>query len=83
LQVVRVIEPALQKFYQSLSDEQKERLNLLDAQNLGAAENPDPAQLCSSGPQLAKLPIAEASRPRAPTGRCSGDESQGAGRGIR
>jgi hypothetical protein len=53
LQAVRAIEPALQLFYQSLSDEQKERFNALDTQNTGTGENqkPDTAQLCSVGPQ--------------------------------
>ena len=60
LQAVRVIDPALQKFYRSLSDEQKERLNSLDAKILGTEENqqPDPAQLCSGGAQASNLPIA-------------------------
>jgi hypothetical protein len=51
LQAVRAIEPALQQFYQSLSDEQKERFNALDTQNTGTGENqkPDPAQPCSAG----------------------------------
>jgi hypothetical protein len=53
LQAVRAIEPALQQFYQSLSDEQKERFNALDTQNTGTGENqkPDAAQLCSAGAQ--------------------------------
>ncbi len=59
LQAVRVIDPALQKLYRSLSDEQKERLNALDAENLATAENrqPDPAQLCGGEAQAANLPI--------------------------
>jgi hypothetical protein len=59
LQAVRVIDPALQKFYRSLSDEQKERLNAVDSENLATAENrqPDPVQLCSGGAQAANLPI--------------------------
>jgi hypothetical protein len=59
LRAVRVIDPALQRFYLSLSDEQKERLNTLDAQRVASAENrqPDPAQLCSGEAQAANLPI--------------------------
>jgi LTXXQ motif family protein len=59
LQAVRVIDPALQKFYRSLNDEQKERLNALDAENLASAENrqPDPTQLCGGEAQAASLPI--------------------------
>jgi hypothetical protein len=59
LQAVRVIDPALQKLYRSLSDEQKQRLNAVDAENLATAENrqPDPAQLCGGGAQAANLPI--------------------------
>ena len=61
LQAVRAIEPALQTFYQSLSDEQKERLNVIAADNPATAESPqpDPARLCGAGGQAAKLPIAE------------------------
>jgi hypothetical protein len=59
LQAVRVIELALQNFYGSLSDEQKERLNALDAENIATAENrnPDPAQQCGGESQAANLPI--------------------------
>ena len=57
LQAVRVIEPPLQRFYQSLSDEQKERFNALDAENIGAGENQkrDVAQLCSAAMQGTNL----------------------------
>jgi hypothetical protein len=60
LRAVRVIDPALQKFYRALSDEQKERLNALDAGILATAENPqpDPAKLCGGEAQAADLPIA-------------------------
>jgi hypothetical protein len=60
LEAVRVIDPALQKFYRSLSDEQKERFNALDAEMLRADENPqpDPALLCNAGAQATNLPIA-------------------------
>jgi hypothetical protein len=59
LQAVRVIEPALQKFYRSLSDEQKEHLNALDAETLASAESgqPDPTQLCGREAQAANLPL--------------------------
>ena len=43
-----MIQPTLQRFYQSLSDEQKERLNVLDVEKFGVGEiqEPDPVQLC-------------------------------------
>ena len=49
LEAVRMIEPTLQRFYQSLSDEQKERLNVLDVGKYGAGEiqKSDPVQLCT------------------------------------
>jgi hypothetical protein len=61
LHAARTIEPALLHFYQSLSDEQKQRFNMLDAARRGTSEQPqpDPMQLCSAGPQITKLPIAE------------------------
>ena len=48
LEAVRMIQPTLQRFYQSLSDEQKERLNVLDVEKFGVGEiqEPDPVQLC-------------------------------------
>jgi hypothetical protein len=57
LQAVRAIEPALQHFYRSLSDEQKERFNALDSQNAatGETQNLDPAQLCGAAVQRASL----------------------------
>jgi len=58
LQAVRLIDPALQKFYQALSDEQKERFNATAAQHLGIGENqrPDPAQPCNEA-NAANLPL--------------------------
>ena len=48
LEAVRMIQPTLQRFYQSLSDEQKERLNVLDVEKFGTGEiqEPNPVQLC-------------------------------------
>jgi hypothetical protein len=48
LQAVQAVRPALDKFYDSLSDEQKERFNALDQNAFGNAPQPDVAQLCSS-----------------------------------
>ena len=48
LQAVQVVRPALEKFYQSLSDEQKERFNGLDQGNETAGhQQPDVTGLCS------------------------------------
>jgi hypothetical protein len=60
LQAVQTVRPALDKFYNSLSDEQKERFNALDQNAYGSAPQPDVAQLCNdkrSSP--ASLPVAE------------------------
>jgi hypothetical protein len=60
LQAVQTVRPALDKFYNALSDEQKERFNALDQNAYGGASPPDVAQLCStkrSSP--ASLPMAE------------------------
>ena len=47
-QAVQVVRPALEKFYQSLSDEQKERFNGLDQGNETAGhQQPDVTGLCS------------------------------------
>jgi hypothetical protein len=64
LHAARTIEPALLNFYQSLSDEQKQRLNLLDVARRGTSEapQPDPAQICGVGPQITRLPIADIGR---------------------
>jgi hypothetical protein len=58
LHAARVIDPALRKFYASLSDEQKERFNSLDTETLGTTENQqsDPAQLCSGEAQAINVP---------------------------
>jgi hypothetical protein len=57
LQAVQVIRPALDKFYQSLSDEQKERFNSLDQTAQASGRQSNVAQLCSSSqPQVAGLP---------------------------
>jgi hypothetical protein len=59
LQAVQTVRPALDRFYASLSDEQKERFNALDENAFGAAPQPDVAQLCGnkrSSPT--KLPLA-------------------------
>jgi LTXXQ motif family protein len=58
LQSVQAVRPSLEKFYQSLSDEQKERFNSLDA--VTAENGPDPAQLCNG--QATNLPIAQIER---------------------
>ena len=48
LQAVQVVRPALEKFYQSLSDEQKERFNGLDQGNeMAGRQQPDVTGLCS------------------------------------
>lgn len=59
LRAVHLIEPALQKFYGALSDEQKERLNVLDADTRPTGDNrqADPTQLCGEETPAANLPI--------------------------
>jgi hypothetical protein len=68
LEAVRIIGPALDSFYQSLSDEQKERFNALDSGNAAVAtarrgrsagRQPDLAQVCSSqATQVSSIPSA-------------------------
>ena len=56
LQAVQAVQPALDKFYQSLSDEQKERFNELDQSSQTARANG--SRLCSfGGSRVGKLPI--------------------------
>jgi hypothetical protein len=64
LQAVQIVRPALDKFYQSLSDEQKERFIALEAQGAPKAtraanrQQPDLAQVCGgAAKQIAGLPI--------------------------
>jgi LTXXQ motif family protein len=67
LQVVEIVRPALEKFHASLSDEQKERFNVLDTEHLGRAtaarQQPDLAQICSGrAVQATNAPIARIER---------------------
>jgi hypothetical protein len=60
LQAVQLVRPALDKFYQSLSDEQKERFIALEAEGAPKAtrQQPNVAQACGgSAKQIASLPI--------------------------
>src|SRR5215510_10795471 len=62
LQAVQMVRPALEAFYASLSDEQKERFNELGPKQTGAnaeaREAPDAADSCKQPkPGLANLPI--------------------------
>ena len=59
LQAVKVVRPALDKFYQSLSDEQKERFNAFDqSRETSGRQPPELATLCSKpAAQSAGLPI--------------------------
>ena len=64
LQAVQLVRPALDRFYQSLSDEQKERFNALDVANGSAGRTarastrqPDLTQVCSGrAAQATSLP---------------------------
>jgi LTXXQ motif family protein len=64
LQAVQIVRPALDKFYQSLTDEQKERFNALDDTNAGAGATADRrptdvAQACDGrAAKVTNLPIA-------------------------
>ena len=63
LQAVQIVRPALEKFYGSLSDEQKERFIALEAEGAPKAatnRQPDVAQACGgSAKQIASLPIGQ------------------------
>jgi LTXXQ motif family protein len=62
-QAVQLVRPTLEKFYQSLSDEQKERFIALEAEpnargTRGARQQTNLAQACgASGKQITSLPI--------------------------
>ena len=61
LEVVQVVRPALEKFYQSLTDEQKERFNVID-QDIETAHQPRPGtdSFCSGVLEgNAKLPVEQ------------------------
>ena len=59
LQALRLVRPAVEKFYASLSDEQKQRFNALDAGTVAAEGQPAPvAQACGqSATRALELPI--------------------------
>jgi hypothetical protein len=64
LQAIQLVRPALDKFYQSLGDEQKERFNSLDISNSSGSQSarantrqPDVTQVCSNrAAQATNLP---------------------------
>jgi LTXXQ motif family protein len=67
LRAVQVVRPVLEKFYASLSDEQKERFNTLDAANLQTAsakrQQPEIAHVCSGrAARVADVPVARIER---------------------
>jgi LTXXQ motif family protein len=73
LQAVQTVRPALEKFYNSLSDEQKERFNQLGprntATNAEASVAPQAAETCKQPkPGLANLPIEKIEDALNPTG---------------
>jgi hypothetical protein len=58
LQAVRTVRPALDKFYASLSDEQKERFNALDQGGGGAPSQSAMAQVCGGrNASVIRLPV--------------------------
>ena len=59
LDAVKIVQPALDKFYNSLSDEQKERFNALGPKRLATnAALPQDSKSCTEAkPGLANLPI--------------------------
>ena len=63
LRAVQVVRPVLEKFYASLSDEQKERFNALDAANLQTVsakrQQPEIAHVCSGrAARAVDVPVA-------------------------
>jgi ABC-type transporter MlaC component len=74
LDAVKVVQPALDKFYNSLSDEQKERFNALGPKRVAnnaetAAALPHDSKSCSEAkPGLANLPIEKIDEVVKPTG---------------
>ena len=59
---VALVRPALERFYASLSDEQKSRFDVLD-QGTTAGDRPqDIARLCGNAPRAASLPVDRIAR---------------------
>jgi hypothetical protein len=59
LRALQVVRPALDKFYASLTDEQKQRFNALDAATVAAGgQKPDLAQACGQGTSALEQPIS-------------------------
>jgi hypothetical protein len=61
LQAVQAVRPALDRFYQSLSDEQKERFTAV-AQSNPSRQQPDLTGLCGGNAQSRGLPIDRVER---------------------
>jgi hypothetical protein len=62
LQAVQVVRPALDAFYSSLSDEQKERFNALDEDINTAGREVDIGGLCNRSARSTGLPVARIER---------------------
>src|SRR5262249_34849534 len=65
LQAVRTVRPALDRFYASLNDEQKERFNARDQGGAGATAQDQSgafAQLCGGSPSAVNLPMGRISQ---------------------
>ena len=62
LQAVQVVRPALDAFYNSLSDEQKERFNALDEDINTAGREVDVGGLCNRSTRTTVLPVARIER---------------------
>ncbi len=82
LDAIKVVRPALEKFYASLSDEQKERFNALGPKNIANnaeanAALPQDAKSCAEAkPGLANLPIEKIADVVKPTDAQQGDLDQ-------
>jgi hypothetical protein len=62
LQAVQTVRPALEKFYQSLNDEQRERFNAVDQGEQAQAQPSNIDRLCRSQSNQGRLPIERIQR---------------------
>ena len=62
LQAVQTVRPALEKFYASLSDEQRERFNAVDQGEQAQAQPANADRICKSQSAQARLPIERIQR---------------------
>jgi len=69
IDAIKIIRAPLEKFYASLSDEQKRQFNTMNGARLGAASASDPSALCSQQESSLDVPVQRIEQIVQPTAR--------------